>query len=246
MRSFLPLLLLGSIPALYVPPAAPLQLHGSTTVEGALGVHRAELETLVGRKVEFNGTGSSVGLASLAAGDTTVAMISSPLEEVVTKLNARAPGTVKPETLRATLIGHSRVAFIVNPRNRVRALSTAQITDIFLGKIKNWREVGGVDAPIVTVALANGGPLIPDALLHGAPIVATARFVPNAAQIPGVVAQDPSAIGIISTAHVKGPTSLVQTDVDISLPLYLVTRGEPQGDEAKLIAAAQKILGRAN
>jgi phosphate transport system substrate-binding protein len=244
MRSFLALLLLGSVSALGGP--LPLQIHGSTTVQGALEARHADLEALVGRKIEFTANGSSVGLASLAAGTVGIAMIASPLEEVVAKLNARSPGAVDISQFRATLIGHAKIAFIVNPRNRVRTLSAAQLADIFLGKTKNWKELGGTDSAIVIVSLANGGPLIPDALLHGAPIISTARFVPNASQIPGVVAQQPGAIGIISTVHVKGPTSLVQTDAVITVPLLLVTKGEPRDEEQKLIDAAKKILGESS
>ncbi len=244
MRTFFIWLILGSCTAARALP--PLELSGSTTVQGALQTKQAELEALLGRKIEFNATGSSVGLASLAAGQAGIAMISSPLEEIAGKLNAKMPGAIEPAQFRAAQIGWAKIAFIVNPRNRVRTLSAAQLAEMLTGKIKNWREVGGGDSAIVVVTLANGGPLIPDALLHGAPITAGARTVLNAAQIPGIVAQQPNAIGIISTAHVKGPTSLVKTDAEITVPLFLVTKGEPTADEQKLIDAARKLLDGAN
>jgi len=40
------------------------------------------------------------------------------------------------------------LAFIVHPSNKVDNLSTAQIKDILVGKITNWKEVGGEDRPI--------------------------------------------------------------------------------------------------
>lgn len=219
-----------------------LQLDGSTTVQSALETKHAELEAAVGRKIEFNPTGSSVGLASLAAGNVSIAMIASPLDEVAAKLNAKKPGSFNVAQFRAVEIGRVKIAFIVNPRNRVRSLSAAQLADIFTAKIKNWKEVGGTDGAIMIVSLANGGPLIPDHLLHGEPITPTAKLVPNASQIPGMVAQQVNAIGIISTVHVKGPTSLVQTDALIEVPLSLVTKGEPKADERKLIETARRLL----
>ena len=40
------------------------------------------------------------------------------------------------------------VAVIVNPKNQVRDLTTQQVTGLFAGKIKNWKEVGGLDRAV--------------------------------------------------------------------------------------------------
>jgi phosphate transport system substrate-binding protein len=40
------------------------------------------------------------------------------------------------------------IALIVNPRNPVSELSIPQLRGIYSGQIKNWKEVGGLDAPI--------------------------------------------------------------------------------------------------
>jgi len=45
-------------------------------------------------------------------------------------------------------IGVHSIVFYVNSSNPVNDLSLAQIRGIFLGKIKNWKEVGGPDQPI--------------------------------------------------------------------------------------------------
>ena len=41
-----------------------------------------------------------------------------------------------------------RVAVAVNPANAVTSLTKAQVKDVFAGKITNWKELGGKDAPI--------------------------------------------------------------------------------------------------
>ena len=224
----------------------PLQLHGSTTVQGALEARRPELEALVGRQIEFSATGTSAGLISLAAGRADIAMISTPLDEIARMLNNKTPGTIDAGEYRAALIGQVKIAFIVNPRNPVRSLSAAQLGDIFTGKIKNWKEVGGNDATIMVVTLANAGSLVQGNLMHGAAFTPDARLVSNATRIPGVVSQEINAIGIISTAHVKGPTSLVQTEAEILVPLYLVTKGQPKAEEQTLIEAVRKMLGQSS
>jgi phosphate transport system substrate-binding protein len=242
MRVYPVLVFLALTTALFA--QAPLRVHGSTTVESALEGKHAELENLVGRKIEFSATNTTAGLASLAAGRADMAMLSSPIEEVANRLNERTPGSIDLSQFRAAFIGQAKIAFIVNPRNRIRKLSAGQLTEIFTGKTTNWKEVGGADAPITVVTLLNASPLVQNSLLRGAQITSAARLMPTATQIPVVVAQEPNAIGIISTTHVKGPTSLVQTDVEISVPLLLVTKGEPKPAEKLLIDAARKLLNQ--
>lgn len=223
---------------------SPLRLHGSTTVESALEGKQEELEAKIGRKIEFNATNTTAGLASLVAGRADVAMLSSPLEEIAHRLNERTPGLIDMSQYRVAFVGQAKITFIVHPRNRARKLSGSQLADILTGRIKNWNVVGGADAPIMVVSLANAGGLVQNSFLRGAPITSDARLMPTATQIPVIVAQEPNAIGIISTAHVKGPTSLVQTDVEIFVPLLLVTKGDPTAEEKTLIEAARKMLNQ--
>ena len=45
-------------------------------------------------------------------------------------------------------IGRDGLVFIVNEKNPIESLTTVQIIDIYSGKIKNWKEVGGKDEAI--------------------------------------------------------------------------------------------------
>jgi phosphate transport system substrate-binding protein len=48
----------------------------------------------------------------------------------------------------ATAIGYDAISVIVNKANPINSLTKEQLKGIFTGKIKNWKEVGGNDAPI--------------------------------------------------------------------------------------------------
>lgn len=50
---------------------------------------------------------------------------------------------LKGVELKLTPIGREAFVFFVNKRNSVTGLSTAQIKDIYAGKITNWKDVGG-------------------------------------------------------------------------------------------------------
>ncbi len=81
--------------------------------------------------------GSGKGIEALLADKANVAGASRPL-----KADEKAKGVV------ATVIGYDAVAVFVNVDNPVEKLTKAQLKGIFTGAIKNWKEVGGKDAPI--------------------------------------------------------------------------------------------------
>lgn len=245
MKTLIAFFLLGAANALFAQTAVKtaLKVHGSTTVEGALEPKHKELEVEIGRKIAFTANGSTSGLADLAAGRADVAMISSPFDEIAQKVNHKFPGSVKTGEYHVAQVGHARITFIVHPKNPLKKMNAEQIRDALTGKAKNWKELGGEDAPIIVVSLANGGSLVQEELLNGTPITKDCRALVNANQIPVVVGQEPNAIGIISTAHMKGKTTLVDTDAKVFAPLFLVTKGEPDPAVRKMIETCQVLLG---
>ena len=82
-------------------------------------------------------------------GDTFV-ITSVAKKEVDLGLGCReAIDTVKEEqNVDSIQVAWGALAFIVNPKNKVQNLKTEQIKDILIGKITNWKEVGGDDAKI--------------------------------------------------------------------------------------------------
>ena len=66
-----------------------------------------------------------------------------------------APDYVKEEISEAgtqldqKAIGRDALVFIVNEDNPVQSLTLDQLRDIYAGRITNWKELGGDDAPIV-------------------------------------------------------------------------------------------------
>lgn len=54
-----------------------------------------------------------------------------------------------PVKLKVTPIGVDALVFIVNEKNPVNNLTSQNLQDIYSGKIKNWKEVGGEDKEII-------------------------------------------------------------------------------------------------
>jgi phosphate transport system substrate-binding protein len=136
------------------------------------------------------------------------------------------------------------VAFIVHPSNPVKSLTLPQLKEIFAGNIKNWKEVGGADSAIIVVteAPAGGIPIIvEEKLMGGVAVAQQARHVANAPQIPLIVKQLPGAIGCASVQHDLTGVVVLQTEEIIALPLFLVTKVNPNGLITKIVEAAAQV-----
>lgn len=160
----------------------------------------------------------------------------------------------------ATTIGKDAIAAIVNPSNKVSALSLAQLSDIFTGKVTNWKEVGGSDMPInVFIVNKNSATnkVFKKVVLKGGDY--KAKVVKPDAKIVRLVSKQEGAIGQISFAFIIGndavkpikpggqDASVANPNYPITRPLNLVTKGQPTGEAKKFIdwalsPAGQKVV----
>ena len=96
-----------------------------------------------GVRVDVQMGGSSRGVTDSRQGLADIGMVSRDLKPDETDLDAHP-------------IARDGVCIILHPSNPVAALTDEQIVSIFTGKLTNWKEVGGADAPIVVVNKAEG------------------------------------------------------------------------------------------
>ena len=94
--------------------------------------------------IEINQTGSSAGIKDAMDGISQIGMSSRNLKDE------------EAAKVKATVLAYDGVAVITNIGNSVKELTIGQIRDIFTGKITNWSEVGGSNAPIVVVSREAG------------------------------------------------------------------------------------------
>lgn len=89
------------------------------------------------------GGGSGVGISALLSSTTDIAMSSRDL-----KLDEKLRFHNQGLTIESMVPAYDALAVVVNPANPVRQLTRAQLEDIFTGKVKNWKDVGGPDMEI--------------------------------------------------------------------------------------------------
>ena len=224
--------------------AETISVHGSTTVSSTLLTpNKAKIEKKSGQRLNIVANGSGSGVKDLLSGKAQVAMISAPLDAVVAKLNQKDPGSVDGSVLVPHLVGGTTIAFVVHPSNPVKSLTMKQVTDILTGRIKNWKEVGGKNAPITVMAENKGGgarSLVEKKLLYGGDLVATVKETGGgAATVTKGVAANPNGFGVSMDAALDKTVAQVTTDKTIRQPLILVTIGDPDANVMSFINAAR-------
>ena len=102
------------------------------------------------KTVSVRGGGSGTGIAALLNGSTQIANASRKMKEKEWDKASSLGMKVKEH-----IVGLDGIAVLVHPTNRVDRLSIKKLGKIFTGTIKNWKEVGGNDAPIAAISREN-------------------------------------------------------------------------------------------
>ncbi len=143
------------------------------------------------------------------------------------------------------------VGIVVNPTNKVKALSQVQVEAIFSGDITNWQEVGGDDRKINLYTRDNASgtrAVFWKKALNKGTIAKNANFVVSNGAMKAVISQDPYAIGYVSVGHIDSSIAAVAfngiqpTLANVQSGKYLIarglysnTKGEPAGLVKKFI-----------
>jgi phosphate transport system substrate-binding protein len=144
-------------------------------------------------------------------------------------------------------------AIFVNAKNPVRDLSIYQLREVLSGSTRNWKQLGGIDAPIIIYGLDDhwgARTFIEEEFMGDASIAASARSLPSSVKLMEAVASDPNGIGfgditakidahvryigIKPSANAEGITpsgdSIRDGRYKLVRPLYLYFAGTPKGD----------------
>lgn len=125
-----------------------LQIEGSTTV-GPIADAFAEAfkNKYSNLDITVKKTGSGDGAAALVDGRCDIAIMSRFMKEK--EFRKAVENGIFPV---AHVVAMDGVCVVVHPSNPVKELTTQQVRDIYLGKITNWKQVGGPDLKIVAIS----------------------------------------------------------------------------------------------
>jgi phosphate transport system substrate-binding protein len=209
-------------------------------------------------RISVTGGGSGTGIAALINGTVDIANASRGMKsEEFTEAQANG---IEPVEFT---VARDAIAVVVHPSNPVNNLTLQQISDMYIGQITNWQEVGGEDRPIVLLSReSNSGTYVyflenvvrmgdrdsellfsPDTLLMPSSegISAEVRQNPNAIGYDGLgyVTPDQKVLGVGESSDGPFVLPTIETVNDgsypVSRPLYMYTAGEPTGTVAEYL-----------
>ena len=236
--------------------AESIVIKGSTTVLPiAQGTLEAYMKKNPGVQISLSGGGSGEGIKALIDKTTDIATSSREIKKEEIEL-AKTKG-INPV---ANVVASDALTPVVHPKNKVTNLSIDQLSQIYQGKITNWKEVGGTDLQIVVISRDSSSGTFESwdhFIMKKAKVTPKAQMLASNGAIVTAIAKNRYAIGYLGIGYVNksvkplqvnGITASIQTalskEYPLSRELYMYTDGEPKGEVAKFIAFVKSAEGQ--
>ena len=207
---------------------------GSTSMEKLMGVL---IESFEGRDIDvtYNPTGSGSGITAVLEGRADIG------------LSSRALKAAEALQLNGTDVAYDGIVLVVNKANPLVDMTTEQVKDVFTGKVKNWKEIGGTDSPVVLIGREAGSGTRDgfESITDTEDVCVYRQELTSTGDVITTVSQNPAAIGYASVASVKDSVKALTVDgveateenikdgsYVVQRPFVLVTKAEEALNEA--------------
>ena len=227
--------------------AGKIVIKGSTTLlPVAQKVAEAYMKQNPGIKISISGGGSGNGIKALIDGSTDIADSSRFIKGKEIKLSLKKGAYPVPFA-----VAYDCIVPVVHPSNPIVNITMAQLKDIYMGKIRNWKEIGGPDRPVVVISRDTSSGTYE---VWHKKVMKKKRVYPGAllqtsnGAVAQAVAKNKNAIGYIGIGYmnkdvkplmvnriVGSEATTLNGTYPISRPLFMFTPGWPKGDVLKFI-----------
>lgn len=196
--------------------------------------------------LSVSGGGSGNGIKAIIDNTCDIAMSSRFIKSKETALACEKNILPVPHRIAIDCI-----VPVVHPENKVTDITMEELKKIYTGKIKNWKELGGIDKKIVIVSRDTSSgtyELWHEKVLKKERVIPSALLQASNGTVAQAVSKNKYAIGYIGIGYinkdlkalkVNGVTATVDTAMNgmypISRPLFLFTNGWPEGKSASFI-----------
>jgi phosphate transport system substrate-binding protein len=239
--------------------AAPVLAGKAITMKGSdtmviLGQRWAEkyMNANSGQVIMVTGGGSGTGIAALINGTTDICQASRSMKQ-----DERLKLKDRYQTMGVEIpVAKDGLAVYVHTANPLKELTVAQLADIYMGNVTNWKQLGGKDATIILYGRENSSGtygFFKEHVLKNKDFSARVQTLPGTAAVVNAVAKDPNGIGYGGAAYAKGvrdvamkadassagvlPSAATVKDgsYPLSRPLFFYMRKSPSGDTKKFV-----------
>jgi phosphate transport system substrate-binding protein len=189
---------------------------GATFPAAAYQAWAAEYARSTGNRVNYQSVGSGAGVRQFLAGTVDFGATDESLSAEEFKQGVAAQRGV----VQVPMLGGTVTPAYNNPDCPDLKLTQAQLTDVFLGKIRDWKELGCPSRPITVVHRSDGSgttKVFTDSLScfseEWKSKVGSGKSVSwpvgvggkGNEGVSGTLAQTPGSIGYVNQAYVRGP-----------------------------------------
>ena len=191
--------------------------------------------------VTYDPTGSGTGIETVSNGKCDIGLASRNLKD-------------SEKGLKSTTLALDGIAIIVNKDMNVEDLTVEKIADIFTGKIKNWKELGGEDLKISCIGRESGSGTRDgfESVTKTTDKCVLSQELTSTGAVISAVANNKNAIGYASLSTVEGQNGIKAVKVGgvecteenikngtyaVQRPFILVLK-----EDAKLSEAAQAFV----
>jgi phosphate transport system substrate-binding protein len=196
--------------------------------------------------IQVTGGGSGTGISALINGSTDICNASRPLKSSEMEKLKERYGSLGIEIPCAK----DGITIFLNESNPVSELTIKQLGDMFSGKIRNWKEVGGPDAEIKLYGRENSSGtyvFFQEKVVKG-DYAPSCQTLPGTAAVVNAVSKDKYGIGYGGAAYAQGvkhckvkkddkspaynatAESIAKGDYPITRYLYMYMRNRPTGE----------------
>lgn len=227
--------------------AGSLKIDGSTTVLPiAQKAAEAYMKEYPDVNITVSGGGSGNGIKALIDGITDVANSSRFIKNEEVKQAVEKGAYPVPFA-----VAYDCIVPIVNPDNPVKDLTLDQLKAIYMGQVKNWKDVGGSDGRIVVISRDTSSgtyEVWEEKVMKKERVFPGALLQASSGAIVQAISKNKNAIGYLGIGYldnsikaltINGVPGNEETTLNgtfpVSRPLFMFTPGWPKGDVLNFI-----------
>ncbi|MBI4697915.1 MAG: substrate-binding domain-containing protein [Nitrospirae bacterium] len=230
------LLMTGGISAF----AVEIKVGAGTTASAAILTPIEEhFEKATGINLTIFNYGSKAAMKELDGGKVDAAMGAHTTDELIGLLKKEGYEVKDPKAFHETNVEAPKSYLItVHKENPVSKLSKEQIKGLFTGKIENWKDAGGNDAPVLLIwakLLEASNNQFIETMLDKEPVTKNILEVSTMDDVKQTLASLPEAIGYLPASMIDAYVKAPEAPEAKTKSINIFTIGTPSAEVQKLI-----------